>query len=126
METDMNMIATVLQVLLGLVFLGAGGSKIAGARMQVETFDRLRLPQWFRPIVGIIEIVGALGLLVGLVMPLVTAVAAIWLVGVMVGALITHSRNRDSVQNFVPPTVLLCIAATVITLRWSALVGFFS
>lgn len=122
----MNLIATVLQVLLGLVFLGAGGSKLAGAQMQVESFDRWRLPQWFRPMVGGIELVGAMGLLVGLALPWLTAVAALWLGGVMVGALLTHLRARDSAQNFVPPTVLLGVAATVVSLRWSALVGLFA
>jgi uncharacterized membrane protein YphA (DoxX/SURF4 family) len=126
METDMNIVATMFQVLLGLVFLGAGASKLAGARMQVESFDRYRLPQPFRPIVGIIEIIGALGILASVAVPWLAALAALWLVGVMLGALMTHIRIRDSIQNFVPPAVLLCVAAITVVLRWSALAGSFS
>jgi uncharacterized membrane protein YphA (DoxX/SURF4 family) len=121
-----NIVATVLQVLLGLAFLGAGVSKLAGAQMQVEIFDRLRLSQSFRPIVGIVEIIGALGILAGVAVHWVAAVAAIGLVGVMLGALLTHIRSRDAVQNVVPPAVLLCVAAIVVALRWSSLVGHFA
>lgn len=64
----MNIVATALQVLLDLLFLASGGSKIAGAKTQVESFDRWRLPQWFRPVVGSVEIIADLGLLVGLVL----------------------------------------------------------
>ncbi len=97
----MNIVAIVLQVLLGLVFMGAGASKLAGARMQVENFDSLHLPQWFRPVVGIVEIIGVVGILAGVAVPWVAALAALWLVAVMLGALMTHIRVRDVAQNFV-------------------------
>lgn len=119
----MNIVATALQILLGVVFLGAGASKLAGARMQVETFDRLHLPQWFRPIVGIVEVIGALGIAVGVGVHWVAAVAAIWLVAIMLGALTAHIRIGDAARNVVPPAVLLCVAAIVSALRWPSLAG---
>lgn len=122
----MNIIATGLQVFLGLVFLGSGASKIVGAQRQVESFDLLRLPQWFRPIVGGVEIIGALGIIAGTVLHWLAVAAAIWLVGIMLGALLTHLRIRDTAQHFMPPAVLLCVAALVIALRWSSLVGHVS
>jgi len=121
----MNIVAIVLQVLLGVAFLGAGASKMAGAQTQVKNFDRWRLPQGWRPIVGLVELIGALGLLVGVVLPWVAAIAAVLLVVVMLGALLTHVRIRDVAQHFVPPAVLLCLAASVVVLQWSALVGHF-
>ena len=122
----MNIVAIVLQVLLGLVFMGAGASKIAGARMQVETFDRLHLPQWFRPVVGIVEVIGVVGILAGVAVHWLAAVAAIWFVGVMLGALMTHVRVRDAARDVVPAAVLLCVATIVVALRWPSLVGHFS
>lgn len=116
----MNIVATVLQVLLGLFFLASGGSKIAGAKAQVELFERLRLPQWFRPVVGSVEIIGALGLLVGAALHWVATLAALWLCGVMLGALLTHARIRDTAQHFAPAAVLLCVAAIVVVLRWAS------
>ncbi len=91
--------------------------------MQVENFDSLHLPQWFRPVVGIVEIIGVVGILAGVAVPWVAALAALWLVAVMLGALMTHIRVRDVAQNFVPPAVVLCVAAIVVALRWSSLVA---
>lgn len=113
----MSMIVTVLQVLLGLFFLASGGSKIAGAKVQVENFERWRLPQWFRSVVGVVEVIGALGLLAGVAVHWLASVAALWLAAVMVGALLTHTRVRDAAQNFAPAAVLLVIAVIVVALR---------
>ena len=121
----MNILAIALQVALGLVFLGAGGSKIVGAPMQVKTFDRLHLPQGFRLIVGVVEIIGALGILVGVTVHWFAAIGAIWLIGVMAGALLAQIRVRDTARRIVPPAVFLVAATIVVALRWSALFGHF-
>ncbi len=47
----------VLSILLGVFFLYAGGSKILGDAVQVANFARWGLPDWFRPIVGTVEVV---------------------------------------------------------------------
>lgn len=120
----MNVVAIVLQVLLGLVFVGAGGSKLAGAPMQVETFAHLGLPQWFRLVVGVVEILGALCVLAGLAFHTLAIAAAVVLGCVMLGALLMQLRIRDvSPQHVVPPVVLLCVVAVVVLLRWSSLRG---
>lgn len=115
----MNVIAGILQILLGLAFIGAGGSKIAGVQMQVENFDRWRLPQSFRPVVGTVEIIGAIGMLVGLFVPVIGLLAAVWLSAAMVGALVTHTRIKDKLSNFVPPALLLTLSVIVLILRAS-------
>jgi uncharacterized membrane protein YphA (DoxX/SURF4 family) len=56
-------IIIVLRILFGLVFLGAGVAKIAGVPIMVQEFDlfsQFGIGQWFRYLVGAIEIVGAL------------------------------------------------------------------
>ncbi len=96
----MNDGITALQILLGLFFFASGGSKIAGVKPMVDNFDHWQLPQWFRPIVGYVEIIGALGLLVGLLVRWVAPLAALWLCAVMLGALATHARIRDTPIHF--------------------------
>ena len=115
----MDVIAGILQVLLGLAFIGAGTTKLMGIQMQVENFDRWRLPQSFRPIVGIVEIIGAIGMLVGLLVPVIGLLAALWLSATMVGALFTHARIKDSVSNYAPAAVLLTLSVIVLILRAS-------
>ena len=53
----------VLGSLLALVFLGAGIGKLAGASFIVDSFIRWGYPYWFVYPVGLIEIVGAAGLM---------------------------------------------------------------
>lgn len=121
----MNVVLIVLQTLLGLVFLGAGGSKIAGVPTQIQNFDHWHISQRLRPVVGLFEIVGALGMLGSILLPWLAPIAALWLVMIMLGALLTHIRIHDTAQHFVPPFALLCFAALVAVLRWSALMEHF-
>lgn len=48
----MTIVALVLQCLLIFAFFFSSVSKIAGAKMQVEAFAHLGLPQWFRIATG--------------------------------------------------------------------------
>ena len=48
-----------VKVLLTLAFLAAGGAKLAGAEMMVQTFEAVGVGQWFRYVTGVIEIAGA-------------------------------------------------------------------
>ena len=53
----------ILSGLVALVFIGAGGAKLAGAVVMVELFDRMGLGQWLRYFTGLLEVTGGLGLL---------------------------------------------------------------
>jgi uncharacterized membrane protein YphA (DoxX/SURF4 family) len=53
-----------LRILGAAAFLAAGGAKLAGAPMMVEVFDHIGIGQWFRVVTGLIEIAGAVALLV--------------------------------------------------------------
>ena len=45
-----------LRVLLTFVFVAAGGAKLFGASMMVETFDAIGWGQWFRYVTAVVEI----------------------------------------------------------------------
>ncbi|HWZ60961.1 MAG TPA: DoxX family protein [Gemmatimonadaceae bacterium] len=106
-----NIFAWVLQVLLALAFLGAGGSKVAGAAQMVEMFGKIGVGQWFRYVTGFLEIAGAIGILI----PRTRFYSALLLAAVMVGAIIAHLTLVGG--NPTPPIVLLVMAATVAYLR---------
>lgn len=76
-----------LQVVLALAFLAAGGAKLAGIAAMVQIFDQIGVGQWFRVVTGLVEIIGAIGLLV----PGFAGPAALWLGFTMVCAVITHA-----------------------------------
>lgn len=76
----------VARAALALVFLGAGGSKLAGEGAMVDMFADIGAGQWLRLVVGGLEVAGAVGVLV----PRVALPAAAGLALLMVGATLTN------------------------------------
>ncbi len=76
----------VLQALLAAVFAMAGFAKMGGDPATVEMFATIGIGQWFRYAVGVLEIAGAIGVLV----PRLSALAALGLVCLMAGAALTN------------------------------------
>ena len=107
-----------VQVLLALVFLFAGGMKLA---LPLEMLTKqMPLPGWFLRFTGTAEVFGALGLLLpGLVgvLPLLTPLAAAGLVGVMIGATVLTLVTGGGVLALIPVVVGL-LAGFVAYGRW--------
>ena len=101
----------ILSGLLALAFLGAGGAKLAGAAAMVQLFGKVGLGQWFRYFTGMLEVAGAIGLLISRY----AFYAAILLALVMVGAIIAHSTLLGTSP--VAPIVLLTLSGTIAYLR---------
>jgi putative oxidoreductase len=98
----------VLQVVLGLAFLAAGGAKLAGMQQFVDLFDKIGFGQWFRYFTALCEIVGG----VLLFWPKTVLPAVALLCCVIVGAAITHlSVTHDSLADAVVFFVLLATLA---------------
>jgi uncharacterized membrane protein YphA (DoxX/SURF4 family) len=106
-----NGILWMAQILLALVFLMAGGSKLAGADAMVQLFEKVGLGQWFRYATGIIEVAGALLLLV----PPTVTIGALLLAATMVGAIITHVLLIGG--SAVPAAILLVLTMTLAWFR---------
>ena len=53
-----------VRVLLAMAFGAAGAAKLAGAAPMVQIFDLIGIGQWFRYVTGIVEVTGAVLLLV--------------------------------------------------------------
>lgn len=110
----MLIVSIILQSLLILAFLMAGGSKIAGAKIQVEAFKHLGLPQWFRVFTGLCQYVGVAGLIIGFWYPGMTAWAGIWLGIMMLLACLAHLKIKDPIGKVIPAFVLAVIAIVLI------------
>jgi putative oxidoreductase len=94
------------QGLLAAAFLFAGGGKLAGTEPMMDLFDTIGFGQWFRYVVGALEVAGAIGLLV----PRLAGLAALGLSGVMAGAVVTELLIGGAP---LPPAVLAVLAALV-------------
>jgi uncharacterized membrane protein YphA (DoxX/SURF4 family) len=81
-----NVILWILQSLAAVVFLLAGGAKLAGAAVTIVAFDEIGLGQWFRYVTGGLEVICALLLLI----LRAAAIGAALLAATMLGAIVTH------------------------------------
>ena len=102
---------TGLSVLVAAVFLLAGTTKLYGTEKMVEMFTKIGFGQWFRYLTGSLEIIGGIGLLTRRY----AFYAALLLVPVMVGAVITHLAVIGG--NPAAAIVLLVLSATIAYLR---------
>jgi len=101
----------VLSVLAAAVFFLIGAAKLfALAPMRERAAHAGFSVTAFRGL-GALEIAGAAGLLLGLAVPVLGVLAGVGLVLVLVGALVTHVRNRDRGRDLVP--ALVCAALVV-------------
>ena len=88
----MNVALWIVQALLALLFLFAGGMKLV---MPIEELTKqmpLALPGWFIRFIGVVEVLGALGLILPWltgIRPGLTPLAAAGLVILMAGAMDT-------------------------------------
>jgi putative oxidoreductase len=104
-----NVALWVLQIAVAAMFVAAAVSKLAGAPMVVQEFDALGFGQWFRYLTAVLEIGGA----VLLIVPALAHIGALVLAIVMVGAILAHTLVLGG--SAMPAMVLL--AATV-TIAW--------
>jgi uncharacterized membrane protein YphA (DoxX/SURF4 family) len=110
----------IVQVVLGLLFVVIGSIAVAGRKMIVDNFRHFGYPQWFRVVTGSLEILGGLGLLVGIWLPWLAVLASVGLMLVMLGAALTHARIREPLQKILLPLVLGALAIVVAVSYWSA------
>lgn len=81
-----NLTLWLFQALLAFQFVVGGFLKLSGDAAMVDMFATIGVGQWFRYAVGLLEIAGAVGLLI----PRLSGLAALGLVGLMVGAAATN------------------------------------
>ena len=109
--------AWTLQGLLAAAYLAAGSAKLAGVPYMVELFEQIGLGQWFRVETGLVEVIGA----VALVVPGLASIGALWLGFTMVCAVATHVFILHTSP--VPAIVLGLLNALIVYLRRDELVA---
>jgi putative oxidoreductase len=114
----MSILIIIVQIVLGLLFLLIGSMTVAGMKMFVENFRRFGYPQWFRIVTGSLEVLGGIGLLIGIWLPWLAALASAGLTLVMLGAFLTELRTREPLQKMVLPIVLGALAIVVAASYW--------
>ncbi len=94
-----------------LIFGGAGLAKVMGAEPMVQPLASYGLPTWFI-MLGVGEVVGAIGLLVRQV----SSLAALGLAVIAFGAIVNHAVNPPFMMA-IPAIILLVLSLAVAWMR---------
>lgn len=115
----MNIALWVVAGLLALVFGGAGLAKLGTPKEKLEKNPNMAWTQDFSGGVikgiGLLEVLAAIGLILPWALdiaPVLTPLAAVGLVVIMLGAIVTHARRKEQ-QAIVMNVVLAALAAFV-------------
>ena len=99
-----------VQILVGVFFVVASAApKLLGESYAVWMFTEIGAGDWFRYLVGALELAGGIGLLV----PRLAGLAAAGLVGLMIGAAYTQVTVFDAPATTVTPIILGAICAAI-------------
>ncbi|MDA0563918.1 DoxX family protein [Streptomonospora sp. S1-112] len=104
-----NIALWVVQVLMAVFFAFASAlPKLIAHESAVDFFAQMGAGTWFMYLIGVLELAGA----VALVVPALSGLSGIALVGLMIGAFITQFVYFDG-QNAATPVILGVLAAVV-------------
>jgi putative oxidoreductase len=103
----------VAQIVLAAFFAFAAAPKLLGDPTAVANFKTIGFGQWFRYLTGACELAGA----IGLVIPRLSGLAALGLVGLMLGATLTNLFLLPGMAAVAVLTVLLGVGFGLIAWR---------
>ncbi|GGP44564.1 DoxX family protein [Saccharothrix coeruleofusca] len=118
-RTAVSVLVWGLQLALAAYF-AYSGSLLFGDDF-VNKFDRIGFGQWLRYLTGVLEVGGAVGLLV----PRLCGLAALGLMGVMTGAVVTELFLVDNGDASLP-AALLGLAAVVALVRRDTVIALYA
>ena len=113
----MDTATVVVTILLAALFTFAGSIKLLGVPQSLAIRDHLgvRPLQW--RLIGVCELAGVAGVLVGLVWAPIGIAAAIGLALLTIGAVAFHLRASDSAKDMAPAVIGVALAAATAVLH---------
>jgi hypothetical protein len=107
----------VVTALLAALFGFAGLIKVVGLRQSLAIRDHLGVKpvQW--RMIGLLELAGVVGVLVGLAWAPIGVAAAVGLALLVLGAIVFHVRASDSVADTIPAVIGLGLAVATAVLQ---------
>ena len=113
----MTIALIVLATLLGLAAGGSALQKLRRDPMVMASMRAVGVPESRVPLLAVLEILGAIGLIVGIWIPWVGTAAAAGLALYFLGAVIAHIRVRSSLKESMPAGAILVIAVATLALQ---------
>ena len=118
-RNKVNIFVWIVQGLLAVFFALHGLALISPPEPVKVVFDALPFSRGFLVTIGILEVFGAIGLILPLalrIQPMLTPLAAAGLTIIMIGAIVTHLIRGEVVQA-IPSLIITLLAAFVVYAR---------
>ena len=111
-----------LNILASLIVLATAGSAVAKlmkAPQLIESMGHVGVKPGLFPILALLEIAGAAGIILGIWLPILGQAAAVGVVLYFVGAVISHVRVKSGVKDAAPALVILVLAIATAILEFA-------
>lgn len=113
----MRIAMIIFSSLLTLAVFASGAMKLRKSPQVIEGMTHVGVKESQVPLLGLIEIAGGAGLLIGFATVTLGRLAAAGLVLYFLGAMIAHLRIKDSVKIFAPAAFLLIVSVVTFVLQ---------
>lgn len=113
----MNIVLVVLAAFAGVAATVSAAGKLRRIPQVVDTMHSVGVTDSQMPVLAVFELLGALGLLVGIWVPVLGTLAALGLTLYFAGALIAHLRAKHSLKDAGPALLLAVVSLVVLLLQ---------
>jgi uncharacterized membrane protein YphA (DoxX/SURF4 family) len=113
----MTIALIIVAALLGLIATFSAFGKLSGRPDVVATLERVGVPKRRVPLLAILELLGAVGLLVGIWSKPVGVAASLGFVLYFLGAVLSHVRVKDKMKDSGPAAVLFLLSVATFVLE---------
>jgi DoxX-like family len=107
----------VLTVVLALVFVASAGMKLLALPYSMRNRERFGMSLTLWRTIGVLELAGVCGMLLGAALPVLGVVAGIGLALLMVGAAVTRLRAHDPAGLVIGDVAVLALVIVYIVVR---------
>ena len=114
----MTILLVVLAAVLGLAATFSAAGKLRRMPQVVEMMRHVGVSDSQMRLLAVAELLGALGLLLGIWVPVLGLLAALGLSVYFLGAVIAHVRKKDTAKEFGPALGLTILAVVVLVLQF--------
>jgi len=114
----MSIVLVIVAALLGIAAIGSAVQKLRRDPMVVNIMHSVGVTDRQIPILAVLEIAGAVGLIVGIWVQLIGVAAAVGLTLYFAGAVVAHLRARTPAKEAAPAGIMaiLALATTLLEL----------
>lgn len=107
---------SLLAALLVVAFAAVGTAKLAAMPAMRAKAEHVGFSVTAYRRIGLLEVLGVVGLLVGALVPVIGALAAAGLLMLLAGAVVAHVRNGDGIREIAPAVLLGLVTLSYVLL----------